>query len=146
VYSKGLMEFTKHMRSAPGGYFVRPTEVGEHAGQDLVGLTRSAPTVVVTQGADHRWALLMVAPGPASLTKGGLRTCIPPIFLNGRRSLMDFDELAVAFPSDEILGLEVYSHLSMIPSDYQVDISSPCGAIALWTRPPEPRLKLPSPP
>ena len=138
VYSKGLLAFERHKRTAAGGYFIRPLEaaVGVPT-QDLTTLARLGPGVSAPElsQSDHHWHVYMRTPG-GSITGGVTRTCTPAIYVDGIKTLRDFDDLLGSISPEVILGLEVYTHFGEVPLDYPVSPLSACGVLALWTRPP----------
>jgi hypothetical protein len=153
AYSKNLEIFERHQRRSAGGAFIRALD-GAQAGQDLIGLARTAMGVDVAFGRDHRWHVSMKKPGaslrPKSrLSQGGpgaaldAGTCTPTIYLDGIKTSDDFDDLVAYLGFDLILAVEVYPHYGEIPSDYPVDPLSACGLISIWTRPLESRPKKP---
>ena len=140
AYSKGLELFERHERRSAGGSFIRALD-GASAGQDLVGLTRSAMGVNVSFGRDHRWHISMKKPG-GSIRKG-LSSCAPTIYLDGLKTSDDFDDLVGYLGNDLILAVEIYPHYGEIPSDYAVEPLSACGLVSIWTRPLESKPKAP---
>ncbi|HEY9226216.1 MAG TPA: carboxypeptidase regulatory-like domain-containing protein [Gemmatimonadaceae bacterium] len=135
AYSKGLMAFEMHRRTAAGGYFIRPSEAAGVAGQDLVALVRAGPGIEVTfSPQDHRWHVYMRRPG-VLITAGGSGSCTPQIYLDGVKTLLDFDDVVGFVGYDKILGLEIYTHFNEVPPDYQLASFTSCGLLSIWTRP-----------
>jgi hypothetical protein len=65
------------------------------------------------------------------------------IFRNGVRTLFEFHDLVGDLGSDEILAVDIYPRFGEVPSDYPVDALSPCGVLAIWTRPVDAPVKQP---
>jgi hypothetical protein len=69
--------------------------------------------------------------------------CVPSLWLDGSRfTFGGFNELATFLRPDEILGVEIYPRSLGLPADL-VDPRTDCGAIAVWTQPPPPKLDKP---
>ncbi|HVX41029.1 MAG TPA: carboxypeptidase-like regulatory domain-containing protein [Gemmatimonadaceae bacterium] len=140
VYSRGLLEFERHKRTAAGGYFFRPIELQGTPVQDLRTIVQGAPGVDVRfdpRAADGPgWTVRMTrASTYMRIGDGANFGCTPIIFLDGRQSFFSFDDLDALLDPREILGVEVYPRHVEVPSEFVYDINNPCGALVVWTRP-----------
>lgn len=137
VYSKGLLEFERHKRTAAGGYFFRPIELQGKRVQELRTVVQQSPGVDVR--FDPRipgWTVRMTRPSTyMRVGEGANFGCTPILFLDGHQSFFTFDDLNGLLDPQEILGVEIYPRHVEVPTEFVYDINNPCGAIVVWTRP-----------
>jgi hypothetical protein len=133
VFSRNMVEFERHSRTSIGGRFIRPMASEGKQYQDLVSMIRALPGIEVTS-RDGNWTALMK--GTATYLKAGTSNCAPLLVLDGRRTLLNFDDLQRFIRPEQILGVEVYSRWVEVPHEYMDIMNQPCGAIAVWTKPP----------
>jgi hypothetical protein len=77
--------------------------------------------------------MMIVMHGPGS-SGGSPIFCEPSIYVDGTRSRLSATDLESIYYTDEVAALEVYARASDRPIELQ-EVSSRCGAIAIWTRP-----------
>ena len=134
VYARHLAEFDRR-RKAGFGTFVTSEEIARRPNVKLSQLLQTINGVRVESFAGGSYRVTM----QRNATDGmqGRGACTPSLFVDGVLDRVgDFD----AYFGMDIAGIEVYQREAVRPLEF-VDPSNPCGAIAIWTRPPQPKVK-----
>lgn len=135
VYSRGLAQFEQHKRGSIGGFFIGPQEIQSRPISRISSLVQGLPNVEVSY---HGGTSIVMH--HAGNQVGTMTTCVPTFYVDGVKSFLSADELDWYFHTDEVAGIEVYNRESQLPIEFQ-DMLNSCGAIAIWTRPPQPKIK-----
>ena len=134
VYARHLAEFDRR-RKAGFGSFITSEEIARRPNVKLSQLLQSVNGVRVESFAGGGYRVTM----QRNATDGmqGRGACTPSLFVDGVLDRVgDFD----AYFGLDISGIEVYQREAVRPLEF-VDPSNPCGAIAIWTRPVQPKVK-----
>lgn len=130
VFSRNLAKFQTNRERNFGGVFVGPREIERYRGLRFSNLVQGISGVRVSY--QNGMSILMDYAGTDDGRSLGL--CVPLIYVDGQRSRYTASEIEGLYRAEEIAGVEVYVREGQRPIEFQ-DISSRCGAIAIWTRP-----------
>ncbi len=135
IYSRGLAQFEQHKREAIGGYFVGAQEIEMRPISRISSFLQGVPNVEVSYRGGTS-----VTMRHAGNVVGSMQTCTPTFYVDGIKSYLSADELDWYFRSDEVAGIEIYNKELERPIEYQ-DMMNHCGAVVIWTRPAQPKIK-----
>lgn len=141
LWSKNLVAFEHHKKSSAGGYFRRPTDLEKGTVAPIAQIARTPVGVDVGLDKYGEWYIYMKKQGMKM--PGGAQRCTPPVFVDGIRSMLSFNDIVTDIRGDDLLAVEVYSHYNEVPSEYQMSAFDACGAVVVWRAPP--KTKLPKP-
>ena len=136
IAAQWVTEIERRAHVSTSGYFVKPAEIAARGrNTPLAALLSQVPSVRVQCARPSSCFVTMRAFGTTSGLKP--RYCTPSLYVDGfRDGLADFASIY----SGEILAIEVYRELGR---PFEFLDSNRCGAIAVWTKPLEPRKKTP---
>jgi len=131
ITDQWVSEIARRARVSASGYFVKPAEI-EARGRNapLAALLYQVPSVRVSCARPSQCNVSMRAGTTPQL---GARYCTPSLYVDGFRDR--FADFASIYSGD-ILAIEVYRELGR---PFEFLDSNRCGAIAVWTKPLEPR-------
>jgi hypothetical protein len=125
VYSRQLVDFERRRRSGFGQYMT-PAEIERRPLTDLAALLQGRFGVRVERDGG--------IPRVAMRARG--RDCAPSLYVDG---VMDRSGDWGFLKSDMIAAIEIYEREAGRPMEFAD--RNPCGAVAVWTRPFQPRVK-----
>jgi hypothetical protein len=138
VYNKKLVEYQRHRLHSFGGKFLSPEDLDRRPAAPPSSLLQDFPGVMVS----HQQGVTLVSMKSFRATidresfdaaRRDFVGCTPTLYVDGFRSLLDFDAFDSFYRSDELLAVEVYTREMERPQEFQ-DMTSPCGAVVFWTR------------
>ncbi|MEO6446428.1 MAG: carboxypeptidase regulatory-like domain-containing protein [Gemmatimonadaceae bacterium] len=107
------------------GYILDEDDVEQKNAFFMRDFFRMAPGVTIARGAGFGDRILMRGFG------FGGTYCAPEVFLDGMRVMNIEGDLDQFINASDVRALEVYSHASSIPAEYQT--MNGCGAIVIWS-------------
>ncbi len=134
VFNRKLVEYQRHRLHSFGGFFINPEDLDRRPSTQPSALVQGLSGVTV----DHRQGVTTVTmkafkPGIDLTGRSAFDGCTPTLYIDGFKSLLDFDALDGFYRSDDFLAIEVYPRELERPQEFQ-DVMNNCGAIAFWTR------------
>jgi hypothetical protein len=131
--SANLALYEAHKRSAAAGFFVQPRRIeGYPSLQYLHSVVQGVPNANV-RSIMGQWVVILYKPG-TTMYAGPRDPCIPALYLNGQKTMVDFDDLDQMIDPDDILGVEVYRTEIEIPRIYDIKNGAKCGLLSIWTK------------
>jgi hypothetical protein len=139
ITAQWATEIERRARVSTSGYFVKPAEIAARGrNTPLAALLYQVPSVKVACARPSQCSVVMRGYGTTAALKP--RYCVPSLYVDGfRDGLADFASIY----SGDILAIEIYREVGR---PFEFTDSNKCGAIAVWTKPMEPRQEKPAPP
>ncbi|MGH7714047.1 MAG: Plug domain-containing protein, partial [Gemmatimonadaceae bacterium] len=120
------------------GHFLTPEQIERQPGMSVGGLVRGLPGVIVRYIPREGYQVKMRRAG--TYVAQGIEECTPTVYIDGTRSMLGMEYVEILFRSEEIAAIEVYSRAIQRPAEFR-DMFDTCGAIAIWTKPFESKVK-----
>ena len=118
-----LVDFQRR-RAGGFGHFLDEQQLKQREVMYVADIFRNTPGITIMQGIYGGDRVLMRA-------SGGGGPCTPAVFLNGLAVQMADGILDAIVNPQEVRGVEIYSHVSSVPIQFQS--LNGCGSIVLWT-------------
>ena len=117
--------FEEHKHASSSGYFLTPPHLQgyESAPLELRSYVGGLPGVTILKNGQ----IAMRRPNTNFDRMHPYVYCFPRVFINGK----EFPDAELNDDSN-VIGIEVYTRETQIPSIYRIPINQPCGLIVLW--------------
>jgi hypothetical protein len=117
-----LEEFAQRKRRSAGGTFYGPVELEQRHPMYVTDVLRTTAGMRVSPARGFGYVVR------------GRGNCTPSIFLDGMPVYNGADELDQIVRPSEVMAIEVYQALGVMPAQFAGLASNGCGAVAIWTK------------
>lgn len=119
--ARGITEFVERKRTGLGRY-ITADDIAQQHPLDLTDVLRTTPGLRVLPASRIGYAVR------------GRGNCVPAVVLDGMPISEGADELDQLVRPQDVLGIEVYTGIGTVPSQYGGLMANGCGAVLVWTK------------